>query len=389
MPKPTTPRVLIITPFFYPNLGGVETHLSKLTDYLSSHQYHTTVLTYKPLSIKVPYLKNESRDNLNIHRFWWFGLGLFDKTTPYPLLQFIYIVPGLLFSSLFYCLKNRNNFDVIHAHGFAAAFITRIINIFLPSKIIVVSTHFIYHRLNPKTVSTKLFRWVFNGFNTILAVSEQSRLELSKIGINPKKIKKFRYWIDQKEFIPKDKTKYRQILKIPKNYNLVVFFAGRFIKMKGIFNLLKVAQKSPADILFLLAGDGPDSNQLTNESAKVKNFRILGRLPHLMIVDYMAASDIVILPSLSEEALPNLVIEALSCGRPIITTDKGSVVEMYDTSVGIKINPTPDNILKSILFLYKNPKKIQLLSNNAKPYAIKHYSENNADIIIKSYYDQR
>jgi hypothetical protein len=85
-----TKKVLIICPFFRPNIGGVETHLNLLTKYLSQHNFQTTVLTYKPITTETKnYLKIEKIKNLKIYRFWWFGQKIFDKTTPFPFLQFI------------------------------------------------------------------------------------------------------------------------------------------------------------------------------------------------------------------------------------------------------------------------------------------------------------
>lgn len=384
---PKKPRILIITPFFSPNLGGVETHLDKLTQYLSSHHFSTTVLTYKPLSIKTSYKNYEHNHNLNIYRFWWFGLGLFDKTTPYPLLQFLYIVPGILFYSLCFCLKNKNKFDVIHAQGFAAAFVTRIIKLLIPNKTLVVSTHFIYHRLNPKSLSTQLFKWTFSGFNSILAISHQSKKELVNAGLPKNKIKVYRYWIDQYKFLPKNKNQSQKLLNIPKKNRLVIFFAGRLIKMKGIFILLQVAKKMPKDAFFILAGDGPDATKLKELSSNIANFKLVGTINHKQINTYFTASDIVIIPTQSEEALSNTLIEALSCGRPVISTNKGSITEMVNDSIGVCINPTTKNIYKTLIRFYKQPNILKSMSKNARIFAQKHFSISNAQVIINSYTD--
>jgi phosphatidylinositol glycan class A protein len=382
---PKKPRIIIITPFFPPNLGGVETHLSQLTNYLSTHHFPTTVLTYKPLSIKTNYYRQECHPYLNIYRFWWFGLGLFDRTTPYPPIQFLYIVPGLLLRSLIFCLQSRNKFDVIHAQGFAAAFVARIIKLFFPHRIYVVSTHFIYRRLQPTSLYAHLFKWVLAGFNTILAISHQSHQELLATGLKPNRVKVYRYWTDQKKFTPGNKQKARNLLNISSKNRLVVFFAGRLVKMKGIFTLLQVAKKVPPDLLFILAGDGPDGPKLKALSLGLDNFKLVGIVNHQQIVNYYSASDLVIIPTQAEEALSNTFIETISCGRPVVCTNKGSVSEMVHNSFGITINPTPKNIYHTLMHLYHHPKLIASLSLQAKKFARENFSVQNARVIIDSY----
>lgn len=379
------PNILIICPFFRPNIGGVETHLDKLTQYLSLNSFKTTVLTYKPLSIKSQYLKVEKENNLTIHRFWNYGIGIFDKTTPFPLLQFLYIVPSLLINSLLYSLAHKKDFDIIHAHGFAAAFIARIIKLFLPTKKVIVSTHFIYHRLNNKSVFTKLFSWVFLKVDNILAVSLQSKKELISVGIDSSKIDIFRYWIDQNKFKPFSKVKTRLDLNIDKKYTFIIFFAGRYVKMKGIFTLLKVAKLCPANFLFIFAGNGPEAKNFDNLAKSQINVLNLGQLPHQDIIKYISLSDIIAVPSLTEEAQPNIVIESLSCGRPVITGNRGSVGEMFDNSVGISLKPTVNNLYQKLLFLSKNKAILDKMTLNSKPFAINHFGNGNIKVIINSY----
>ena len=53
--------VVLLCPFYPPNLGGVETHLQLLTDYLVGKNYLISVLTYQPLVTKSPYKKHEKK----------------------------------------------------------------------------------------------------------------------------------------------------------------------------------------------------------------------------------------------------------------------------------------------------------------------------------------
>lgn len=375
-----TKNILIICPFFRPNIGGVETHLDLLTDYLAKHNYKTTVLTYKPLTTKINnYKKIEKTKNLIIYRFWWFGTKLFDKTTPYPLAQFFYIIPGLLLPTFLYLFKNHKKIDTIHAHGFAAAIITRFCSLFFKNIRLVVSTHYLYPNLDISKLSTKILKWTFCGFDQILTVSNQSSIQLQNIGLDKNKMIKYQHWLNPNIYFPLKG-------KILPKYKLSILFVGRTIKMKGVFNLLYAAKKLPSDILFTIIGDGPDFNQLKKESTKLKNFHIIGKKLASEIIPYYQTSDFTILPSIAPEAQPMTVMESLMCGTPVITTNKGSVTDMYSNLVGISINPTIDNLSKIIFNLYKNPILIKKMKSHCRSFAIKKYSFKNAKIITNSYF---
>ena len=369
-------NILIICPFFRPNIGGVETHLDLLTKYLVSQKHKITVLTYKPLTTKsTDYKKIEKSKNLIIYRYWWFGQKTFDKTTPYPFLQFLYIVPKLLFHTLKYLYQNHKKIDVIHAHGFAAASITKISCLFFPVKKTIVSTHYLYPNLNIKNLSTKLLKSVFDSFDQILLVSQQSGKQLQKIGISSSKMVKYQHWIDSSVYKPSNK----------KNKNFSILFVGRIIKSKGIFRLLQATKKLPRDFQFTVIGDGPDFNKLKQESLNQANFHLIGKKNPIEIIPYYQSHHLTILPSITPEAQPLTIMESLMCGTPIITTNLGSVVDMYPNTVGFKINPSINNIVKTIKYCSLHPGQIKIMSGLARKFAINNFSSKNANTIEQSY----
>lgn len=373
-----TKNILIICPFFRPNIGGVETHLDLLTKYLVEHNFKTTVLTYKPITTKTKnYKKIEKSKNLTIYRFWWFGNKIFDKTTPFPLLQFIYIVPGLFFDTFFYLLKNNKKIDAVHAHGFAAGFIVSLCSLIFKIKRKIISTHYIYPNLDINNISTKILKWTFTKFDKILLVSEKSGQQLQKIGLDKNKMINYKHWLDPKIYKP--------ILNKKNNNQLNILFVGRIISMKGVFLLLEIAKKLPLKIVFTLVGDGPDFKQLQKDSLLIKNFKLVGKKNPLEIINYYQKSDLTILPSLAPEAQPMVVMESLMCGTPIITTNKGSVVDMYDKTVGISLNPTFDNLYQTIINLYQKPDNIKQMKLNCRSFALQKFGLKNAQIITNSY----
>ena len=87
----TIKGILIICPFFHPNIGGVETHLSDLTKALSQ-KYQVFVQTYSPITTpNTDWKKIEKSKNLIIYRHHHFGKTLSHSLEKYPLLQFFYL----------------------------------------------------------------------------------------------------------------------------------------------------------------------------------------------------------------------------------------------------------------------------------------------------------
>jgi glycosyltransferase involved in cell wall biosynthesis len=115
--------ILHITPFFRPNIGGVETHLHDLITELQKRHYSQTVLTYSPISTNATYKKTEQSTNLFIRRFYLPGHDLFHKLEKFPLLNFLYITPILLLRTIIWFTIKHPHIDTIHSHGLNAALI--------------------------------------------------------------------------------------------------------------------------------------------------------------------------------------------------------------------------------------------------------------------------
>lgn len=373
-------RVLILSPFFRPNVGGAETHLNDLTEYLRKHGFYTYVLTYQPLTTKAKGLAFEKKDNLEIRRISWFGHNFFHKLEPYPILEFLYLFPRLFTAAFCFMLKNHKKIDVVHAHGFIAAIITRVITIFFPKRA-VMSIHAIYNFRERKTMA-KFAYWVLFSFAAIFALAKESKNDLVSAGIDPQKIKICPQWVNQKLFIPRNKIDCQRELNLKGNF--FALFVGRLIEKKGAEILATVAKDLP-QINFIFVGDGPLYNELEQAEKKQRNLYVVGSKTQEEIVMFYGASDIVIIPSLYEEGFARVVLEALSCGRPVIVSNSGCLPEMITDSVGILIEPTKENIHKVLYDLYKDKKKLEKLTQNTRVYAKKHFSEQNAEQVTRTY----
>lgn len=113
-----------------------------------------------------------------------------------------------------------------------------------------------------------------------------------------------------------------------------VCYVGRIVKDKGIYELLSAAKKL-SDINFLIVG--PEDEKI-NEELLSDNVTMVGPKSNSEVMKILRDSDIYILPSYTE-GFPLGVLEAMSCGLPIIATDVGSISDMIEDKGGILISP--------------------------------------------------
>ena len=90
--------------------------------------------------------------------------------------------------------------------------------------------------------------------------------------------------------------------------------------------------------------------------AESDNIKLIKGIRGDQLIPYYQAADILIVPSQYEEAFGKVIIEALSCGTPVIGTNKGAVPYILDSSVGRVIDPTFQNIKREIKFFIIIPK---------------------------------
>lgn len=96
----------------------------------------------------------------------------------------------------------------------------------------------------------------------------------------------------------------------------VVLFVGRFIAKKGLDVIHELVPRF-GDVTWLFAGAGPEQPQ----SWALPNVRVLGPLDPDRLAAAYQASDLLVLPSLSE-GFPLVVQEALACGTAVLSTDE-------------------------------------------------------------------
>ncbi len=111
-------------------------------------------------------------------------------------------------------------------------------------------------------------------------------------------------------------------------------FAGIIARFKGVHLLLEAWAGLATDgQQLLMVGDGPDRAELERRFAGQANIVWCGSQPREKVIDLIAASQWLVLPSLAYENFPMSAVEALSAGTPVIVPRHGAFAAMVSDGV--------------------------------------------------------
>lgn len=144
--------------------------------------------------------------------------------------------------------------------------------------------------------------------------------------------------VNTERFFPQDQNQARKQLNLPLNIPILCSVA-MLIPEKGIQHLIEavsilVKEMVIPEILTLVAGEGyyyQELIKLTKELGVNEQIQFLGRRSDIPTI--IAASDIVVVPSIWDEAFGLIVIEAMASGRPVIASKVGGIPDIIDNEM--------------------------------------------------------
>ncbi|MHA1279879.1 MAG: glycosyltransferase family 4 protein [Candidatus Helarchaeota archaeon] len=171
---------------------------------------------------------------------------------------------------------------------------------------------------------------ILNRVNTVHCVSNAIQKEAIKFGLAIEKSKIIQPAVDPIFFAPPGKS--------PNNNCIKLVTTGSLFWRKGYEYLLLAIKKLVGmriNAELHIIGEGEDYNRIlyTSHDLDLEKMVILhGKLSPENVRNYLQSSDIFIFSSLSE-GIANAVLEAMSCGLPVVTTDCGGMREAIDDGV--------------------------------------------------------
>jgi teichuronic acid biosynthesis glycosyltransferase TuaC len=188
----------------------------------------------------------------------------------------------------------------------------------------------------------KLISWSLKKCEKVFAVSGALRDKILKLGVDENAVKVVLNGIDRNMFKPLDKFECRNELKLVRDKKIILFI-GNLVPVKGIEYLIKAFHKiGGTDHILVLVGDGFLEEELKSQALRLgisEKVYFAGKQSHPEIPIWLNACDVFCLPSLNE-GCPNVVLEALACGTPVVASSVGGIPEMIKTECeGILVDP--------------------------------------------------
>jgi teichuronic acid biosynthesis glycosyltransferase TuaC len=165
-----------------------------------------------------------------------------------------------------------------------------------------------------------------------LGVSADLVQQLIELGAEPANARVLRNGVDLERFAPLDRTLARASLGIH-HQGLVLLAVGNQVELKGHDLMIRVLQRYPQAQL-VLVGDGPlrgELKALAQSLGVADRVHMVGQRPNEALKAYYSAADVLMLAS-SREGWPNVLLEAMACGTPVVATRVNGTPEIVGSA---------------------------------------------------------
>lgn len=351
-------EILLLTPFFKPNIGGAETFVDGLCEE-AKRWFNVTVLTFQPFQKRAEASEEYyyPKGSLRIRRLKW-SFSHHRAWQGLSARNFITVVPKMLFSAFVMCLKKK--YDIVHAQGLLSGLVGAILKRLFGFKLYITLLA-LYNFKNWEGIKRKGLEYILSQCDLIFVEGWNGQKDIDGF-ITAEKIRIFNHWCDQEIFKPEVSNRNAKPRAKTK-----ILFIGRPLPQKGrhiIEGAERILNKNPGGVWI--------------EEKSHYEFIYLENIPYKDLPKYYQMADVVCVPSLYDEGYSRVVIEAASCGCLVIASNRGSLPEMV-SPFGKVIEPTAENFANEIRGKWSGSE------HNGYVYAKEHFSSKNADIFLNEY----
>jgi teichuronic acid biosynthesis glycosyltransferase TuaC len=224
-------------------------------------------------------------------------------------------------------LVRERGFDLIDAHyfypdGVTAALLGRRLG--LPVAITARGTDI--NLIAQYRLPRRMIQWAARNAAAVITVSRALKEKLVALGADAERLEVLRNGVDLELFKPVARDRIRDQLGMHRKTLLSV---GNLLAFKGHGVAIEALSLVPQYDLVII-GDGPDRRALevlARKCAVAERVRFVGCISQAELRSYYGAADALLLAS-TREGWPNVLLEAMACGTPVIATNVGGVSEI-------------------------------------------------------------
>lgn len=278
-------------------------------------------------------------------------------------------------------VARRHHATMLHGHWVVPGGITAAAA--APALPLVISLHgsdvYVAEKLPPARIAARV---AFARAGAITACSDDLARRAIAIGADPSRVEVIPYGVDSARFRPDERVRAetRAGLGVADRAALV-FGAGRLVRKKGFEYLIDAlaCDRSTTPVVAAIAGDGdlgPELHERARAAGVAERVRFLGNLTQDEVARHLSAADVVVVPSVRDDAgnvdgLPNVVMEALASGTPLVTTTAGGIgaVVTHEETAVVVPERDPRAIADAIASLTGDPARARRIGARARALA--------------------
>jgi teichuronic acid biosynthesis glycosyltransferase TuaC len=273
---------------------------------------------------------------------------------------------------LAHSLHEVRPFDCIDAHyvypdGYAAVRLGKLLG--LPVFVTARGTDI---NVFPKfPLIRRMIQWTLGEATGIIAVSRSLKKAMVELGVPAEKVHVIGNGVDAEIFQPLDQLRARQELGLPENAQIILSVGG-LSRPKGFHELIsafaQLASRYPRLRLYII-GEGIERANLEKLS---QNLGLIGRV--ILVGDkkneqlglWYSAADLMCLAS-TREGMPNVVLESMACGTPVVATAVGGIPEiLHPGETGLLVETESSSIAEGLERALIKPWNRQEISGRAR-----------------------
>ena len=249
-----------------------------------------------------------------------------------------------------------DDFDLIDAHyfypdGVAAAMLGRV----LRKPVVITARGSDVMQIARLAFERAMIRFAARNAAGVITVSKALKDELLLLDVPAAHMRVLRNGVDLTMFRPKDRAKTRQALGFEGPTLLSV---GRLIELKGHGLIIEALTRLPGYRL-AIAGEGPERaalEALARRAGVADRIHFLGLIGHDRLPSVFSAADALVLAS-RREGWPNVLLEAMACGTPVVVTNIPGISEVVTDRVGVMMpERTPAGVATAVAELFSAPR---------------------------------